>query len=106
MPRLKKSAANPRGHGELLALSEASDFFELLLGEQNLESFTHAMSIKAVCNESKLFGENPQAFVLVHASFRGLAFCGLLGKGRGCGNATGQARCDRKSPLAFFRVKC
>ena len=45
MPRLKKSAANPRGHGELLALSEASDFFELLLGEQNLESFTHAMSI-------------------------------------------------------------
>lgn len=56
MPRLKKSAANPRGHGELLELSEASDFFELLLGEQNLESFTHAMSIKAVCNESKLFG--------------------------------------------------
>lgn len=67
MPRFKKSAANPRRHGELLPPSEASDFFELLLSEQNLESFTHAVSIKAVCNESKLFGEKPKAFVLVAA---------------------------------------
>ncbi len=48
MPRFKEGAANPRGHGELLAASEASDFFEFLLGEQNLEPLTHAMSIKAV----------------------------------------------------------
>lgn len=68
MPRFKNGAANPRRHRELLALSESSDFLEILLGEQNLELFTHIISIWAVVDESKLFGGKRNACVPQTAS--------------------------------------